>query len=131
MTTGLVWHELYMWHDTGRATTASDVYSLAVTLFNLVTAEWPFPGPTLHDLAEQSEHGLSADDPYFQSTDDKPATLLPPVIMRSMVQDRAGRVRLRRQRRGRPARVAAPCHVSLAPGRPSAERAGVGVHPSR
>jgi serine/threonine protein kinase len=47
----------------GRITPALDVYSLAATLFHLVTGEVPFPGPMVSDLLRQITAGLPDPDP--------------------------------------------------------------------
>jgi serine/threonine protein kinase len=47
----------------GRITPALDVYSLAATLFQLVTGDVPFPGPMVSDLLRQITAGLPDPDP--------------------------------------------------------------------
>jgi serine/threonine protein kinase len=47
----------------GQVSTALDVYGLAATLFDLVTGERPFPGPTITDLRHQARQGLPQPDP--------------------------------------------------------------------
>jgi serine/threonine protein kinase len=47
----------------GRVSPALDVYSLAATLFHLVTGSAPFPGPQVSDLLRQIAAGLPDPDP--------------------------------------------------------------------
>jgi len=47
----------------GRVSPALDVYSLAATLFHLVTGSHPFPGTRIADLKEQIARGLPDPDP--------------------------------------------------------------------
>jgi serine/threonine protein kinase len=47
----------------GQITPAIDVYSLAATLFHLVTGSAPFPGPQVSDLLRQITAGLPDPDP--------------------------------------------------------------------
>jgi hypothetical protein len=47
----------------GQITPAIDVYSLAATLFHLVTGEVPFPGPMVSDLLRQITAGLPDPEP--------------------------------------------------------------------
>jgi serine/threonine protein kinase len=47
----------------GKVGPALDVYSLAVTLFQLVTGTLPFPGPEITDLQVQISQGLPEPDP--------------------------------------------------------------------
>jgi serine/threonine protein kinase len=47
----------------GQITPAIDVYSLAATLFHLVTGSAPFPGPQVSDLLRQIAAGLPDPDP--------------------------------------------------------------------
>jgi serine/threonine protein kinase len=47
----------------GQMAQALDVYSLAATLFHLVTGTVPFPGPGIPDLRRQIAQGLSEPDP--------------------------------------------------------------------
>jgi tRNA A-37 threonylcarbamoyl transferase component Bud32 len=47
----------------GRLTAATDVYSLAATLFHLATGHRPFPGPDAADYLHQSARGLPVPDP--------------------------------------------------------------------
>ena len=55
----------------GAASAASDVYSLAATLFRLVAGEVPFPWAGKgSEQAERIEQGLSADDPRFEGLPD-------------------------------------------------------------
>jgi hypothetical protein len=46
----------------GRASESSDVYSLAATLFRLVTGEVPFPAKTWEELIDRAWHGLPEAD---------------------------------------------------------------------
>jgi serine/threonine protein kinase len=46
----------------GRLTAATDVYSLAATLFHLVTGHRPFPGPDTVDYPDQIGRGLPVPD---------------------------------------------------------------------
>jgi len=76
----------------GRTTEASDVYSLAATLFHLVTGEVPFRGPTWDDLVAQVAAGLPEAEPRF--------TVVPEAVERviraGLAADPAGRPPLRR-----------------------------------
>jgi serine/threonine protein kinase len=47
----------------GRATAASDVYSLAATLFRLVTGQEPFTGQTKEEVLQKASQGLPEPDP--------------------------------------------------------------------
>jgi serine/threonine-protein kinase len=47
---------------TGRLTAATDVYSLAATLFHLATGHRPFPGPATADYLDQIARGLPVPD---------------------------------------------------------------------
>jgi hypothetical protein len=47
----------------GQISPAIDVYSLAATLFHLVTGDAPFPGPQVSDLLRQIDAGLPDPDP--------------------------------------------------------------------
>jgi serine/threonine protein kinase len=48
---------------TERLTAATDVYSLAATLFHLATGHQPFPGPAAADYLVQTARGLPVPDP--------------------------------------------------------------------
>lgn len=50
----------------GKVTPSSDVYSLAVSLFHLITGQLPFPATTLKDLVQQVARGLPNPDPRCQ-----------------------------------------------------------------
>jgi serine/threonine protein kinase len=50
----------------GQATTASDVYGLAATLFHLTTGELPFAATTADELAAGAARGLSQADDRFR-----------------------------------------------------------------
>jgi hypothetical protein len=47
----------------GQVSGALDVYSVAATLFHLVTGSPPFPGPKILDFKSQAERGLPDPDP--------------------------------------------------------------------
>ena len=51
----------------GRLTAATDVYSLAATLFHLATGHRPFPGPDAADFLHQIAQGLPVPDPRCRS----------------------------------------------------------------
>jgi serine/threonine protein kinase len=50
----------------GEVSPSLDVYSLASTLFHLVTGSPPFPGPQISDLKQQIPRGLPDPDPRCQ-----------------------------------------------------------------
>lgn len=50
----------------GRATPASDVYSLAASLFHLTTGELPFAATTVEEFEVDAAHGLSSEDNRFR-----------------------------------------------------------------
>jgi eukaryotic-like serine/threonine-protein kinase len=51
----------------GKASAASDVYSLSVSLFFLLTSDLPFPAQTWDELTAMIAAGLPADDPRLKS----------------------------------------------------------------
>ena len=51
----------------GKASAASDVYSLTVSLFYLLTGDLPFPCETWDGLMARIAEGLSADDPRMKT----------------------------------------------------------------
>jgi serine/threonine protein kinase len=75
----------------GRVSPSLDVYSLASTLFCLVTGSTPFSGPQISDYTQQSRRGLTDPDPRCAGIPE----LLERVIRAGLAPDPAGRPALK------------------------------------
>jgi hypothetical protein len=87
---GTPWYMAPEAFERGPVSPKRDVYSLAATLFRLLTGECPFPGPTTAELQAQARQGLAVDDPRFADVPEP----LAEVIRAGLTGDPVGRPEL-------------------------------------